>query len=298
MLKPTGLDRSAVRAAFERRLAAPERADFLLREVERRLLERLEPIRVEPLARVLDLGCGHGGAFGPLALRYPGADLIGGDIAVTALMASAGAPGQSERLRDGARKLLSKLGIGGEESPPAIQPLRVGFDAHQLPIAADSIDLLWSNLAVHWLDDPLAALAEWQRVVRPGGVVIFSAFGVESLVEARGATVSPQPDGSRPPSCWPAFQDMHDWGDALVAAGFTQPVLETEKLTLTYTTADRYREDVESIAMLSGQELDTFRERPPAPRLTLELIYGHAWCPENKRRADGLATVTFHRNRS
>lgn len=295
MLKPTGLDRAAVRDQFDAHRDPLARGDFLLREIERRLLERLDPIRIEPAKRILDLGCGLGASFGPLAVRYPGACLVGGDLAVGALASGAGRPGHADRLRDGARRWLNRLGVGGDQSPPATDPLRVGLDAHALPFAANSFDLIWSNLMLHWLDDPLAALAEWGRIVRPGGVVIFSAFGVDAFAEARPTPERPATDGSRPPSSWPSLQDMHDWGDALVAAGFSDPVLETERLTLTFTQPERYQADVESLAMIGADDRAAFRARPASDRLTLELVYGHAWAPERKGRADGLATVEFHR---
>ena len=75
-------------------------------------------------------------------------------------------------------------------------PLRFAADAHALPIASNAIDMVWSNLAAHWFDDPLAAVAEWHRVIRPDGLLMFSAFGVDTLKEVRPTPVGPAGDGA------------------------------------------------------------------------------------------------------
>ncbi|MGE0798186.1 MAG: methyltransferase domain-containing protein [Lautropia sp.] len=307
MLKPTGLERTSVRAAFNERREPDQRADFLLREVERRMLERLDPIRLDAVERVLDVGCGLGQSLATLAVRYPGAQLIGADLAEKTLAAAAGRPGSHERLRAGARRWLARLGVGGAEPLPATEPLWLATDAHALALAPDSIDMIWSNLTAHWFDDPLAAIGEWQRVIRPNGLLMFSAFGVDTLKEVRGRAAGAAqgagnggpPDTARLHSPWPSFQDMHDWGDALTAAGFADPVLDVERLTLTYEDPARFRGDVASLAMLTGSVVDAAVDAAldggAAAALTIELIYGHAWCPVPKRRADGLPIVQLHR---
>ena len=320
MLKPTGLERSSVRDAFNECREPTQRADFLLREVERRMLERLDLIRLEPVARVLDVGCGLGQSLATLAVRFPSAQMIGADLADRALAAAAGRPGSRERLRDGARRWLARLGIGRAEGQgqgqgggqggvqdegqgggesraaplPATEPLWLATDAHALAIAPNSIDMVWSNLTAHWFDDPLVAVAEWQRVIRPNGLLMFSAFGVDTLKEARAPAAAPGSDGTRAPSHWPSYQDLHDWGDALAAAGFADPVMDVERLTLTYEEPARARADVEGLAMLTGQRADASLAALSCTELTIELIYGHAWCPQQKRRSDGLAPVRFH----
>ena len=285
MLKPTGLERATVRAAFNERRSPDQHADFLFREVENRMLERLNLIRLEPVRRVLDVGCGFGQSLAKLAVRYPDALMIGADLADRLLACAAGEPGNRASLAEGASRLLSRLGIGSARRLPATVPLWIGADAHALALAANSIDMVWSNLAAHWFDDPLAAVAEWHRVIRPNGLLMFSAFGVDTLKEVR-------PSGA---SGWPAFQDMHDWGDALAAAGFADPVMDAERLTLTYEDPRKRRDDAQRLAMT-----DVLRDQgATAPlALSIELIYGHAWCPEVKRRQDGLATVQFHRSGS
>lgn len=304
MLRPTGLERATVRAAFNEQRAACRHADFLFREIERRMLERLDLIRLQPVARILDVGCGSGHSLETLAVRYPGAQMIGADLADRALLSRAGRADRDRRFRDSARRWLSRLGAGSARQLPATMPLWLASDAHALAVEGDSIDMVWSNLAAHWFDDPLAAVAEWQRVIRPDGLLMFSAFGVDTLKEVR----PPRGEHQLPAPSWPTYQDMHDWGDALSAAGFADPVMDVERLTLTYDDPDRFWDDAQSLSMLQGLRDRGQRARATDPgiaqqglrsgyaglNLSIEVIYGHAWCPAVKRRRDGLATVQFY----
>ncbi len=302
MLRPTGLERATVRSAFNDQRDACLHADFLFREIDRRMLERLDLIKLQPVARVLDVGCGTGHSLATLAVRYPDARMIGTDIADRLLARTAGEPAGERRLAEGARRWLARLGVGGPRPLPATMPLRFAADAHALPIASNAIDMVWSNLAAHWFDDPLAAVAEWHRVIRPDGLLMFSSFGVDTLKEVRPAPVGSGEDGagSTAGAGWLSLQDMHDWGDALSSAGFADPVMDVERLTLTYEDEGRLWDDAESLSMLPG-----LRHRDAAIRahqsgqleLSIEIVYGHAWCPPVKRRADGLAVVQVHRNR-
>lgn len=305
MFKPTGLDRATVRAQFNEHRGPDHDADFLFREVERRMLERLELIKLEPVERIVDVGCGSGKSLATLAVRYPGAQIIGADLADRTLADAAGKNSDRATLGEAAKRWFSRIGVGGARQLPSTTPLWLVTDAHALALAEDSMDMVWSNLAAHWFDDPLAAVAEWQRVIRPNGLLLFSAFGVDTLKEVRPPQrprLTPVGDtASREFSAWPAFQDMHDWGDALSAAGFADPVMDVERLVLTYEDSDRFWRDAEGLSMLT--ELRSSGQTPGNPeagtcRLSIELIYGHAWCPPVKRRRDGLATVQFYRSGS
>ena len=306
MLRPTGLERATVRAAFNDQRSAGLQADFLFREVDRRMLERLDLIKLQPVSRVLDVGCGAGRSLASLAVRYPDARMIGTDLAERLVVQAAGAPAGDGRVAEGARRWLARLGVGGSRQLAATMPMWFAADAHALPVAANSIDMVWSNLAAHWFDDPLAAVAEWHRVIRPEGLLMFSAFGVDTLREVRPAAKgraagAGAAGGAATEPGWPAFQDMHDWGDALAAAGFADPVMDVERLTLTYEDEGRFWDDAESLSMLPGLR-EPARDRVLARAdgrlaLSIELVYGHAWCPAVKRREDGLAVVQVHRNR-
>ena len=294
MPAPSDLDRSAVRRQFDRR-DGDAGACFLAREVESRMLERLELIRLEP-GRILDVGCGLGDGVRRLRARWPRAGAIGLDLSPRRVARAAAI----ERPGPGAwaQSLVRRLAGRGAE------PLAhyVAGDAHRLPIADDTIDLVWSNLAFHWFDDAPAAIAEWYRVVRPGGLLMFSALGVDTLRELRAAGL-PMPE----------LPDMHDVGDALGAAGFAEPVMDTERLTVTWTDAARM---VGELRALGGDArrgrrrgLSTPRQRaamldalparlgarpPDVPMaVSVEVIHGHAWCGARKRLPGGWAPLEF-----
>jgi malonyl-CoA O-methyltransferase len=178
----------------------------------------------------------------------------------------------------------------------------VAGDAHRLPIASGSVDLVWSNLAFHWFDDVPAAIAEWYRVLRPGGLLTFSTLGVDSLAELRAAGLARA-----------ALPDLHDIGDALVAAGFAEPVMDAERLTVTWTDPPRLLADLRALGgdprrtRPRGLATPAARDRalaeaagrlrggdPSAPMAVgFELVYGHAWIGERKRRDDGWSPVEF-----
>jgi malonyl-CoA O-methyltransferase len=293
--EPSDLDRSAVRRQFDRRADGPDAADFLPREVERRMFERLELVKLQP-ARILDVGCGLGDGVRRLRGRWPQAEAIGVDLSPrrAARAAAIDRPPAGGWVQGLARRLAGR--------GPAPLGVYVAGDAHRLPIASGSLDLVWSNLAFHWFDDVPAAIAEWYRVLRPGGLLTFSALGVDSLAELRAVGVR-----------LPPLPDLHDIGDALVAAGFAEPVMDAERLTVTWTDPLRLFADLRSLVgdprriRPRGLATPAARERalaeaagrlrggdPSAPMAVgFELVYGHAWIGERKRRDDGWSPVEF-----
>jgi malonyl-CoA O-methyltransferase len=301
--EPSDLDRSAVRRQFDRRAGPTDPGDFLLREVERRMLERLELVRLQP-ARILDVGCGFGEGVRRLRGRWPQAEAIGVDLSPrrAARAAAIDRPPAAGWAQGLARRLTG--GGGGGAAPLGRY---VAGDAHRLPIADDSIDLVWSSLALHWFDDVPAAIAEWYRVLRPGGLLTFSALGVDSLAGLRSA-------GLR----MPALPDLHDVGDALVAAGFAEPVMDAERLTVTWGDPGRLLAELRALGgdarrgrprglatpAARGRALAGLAARlrggdPSAPMAVgFELVYGHAWIGERKRLPDGWAPVEFRAGRS
>lgn len=288
MLTAPDLDPSAVRRQFSRRARQPARADFLLAEIEGRMLERLDLVRLAPDS-VLDVGCGAGRGMLALKRRYPAAELLGVDSSFGAARAARevlAPPSQGffARLRAAAAAPVARIAVA---------------DANALPLRDASIDLIWSNLALHWFEAPERALAEWYRVARPGALLDFSYFGVDTFAELRGL-------GAR----FMRFHDMHDVGDLVAAAGFAEPVMDAERLTMSWPTPQALLDDLRA---LGGNALrDRFRGllgrgqraawlqalealRGPDGRLHagIEVVFGHAWCPARKRRADGLSTVEF-----
>ncbi len=300
-----------MRRQFSRRAAQDAGADFLWREVENRMAERLDLIRLQPAA-LLDVGTGAGRGLRRLAARYPQASVIGLDPSVAGLRrARAERAGAGSALR---RWLGRALGSRGSDPGPAsaagaspapaaaaVGEALVAADAHALPLRDACVDLVWSNLAWHWFHDPPQVAREWYRVIRPGGLVMFSAWGVDTLRELRAlGAVLPE---------WP---DMHDLGDLLLEAGFAEPVMDTEVLTLTWDDPSRLLDELHAMAGNPSrarprglctprararwqQALDGQRDPSGRIPITVEVVHGHAWCPPHKRLAPGYAPVTLHR---
>lgn len=279
----TPFDRDHVRRAFGRAAAGYSEHAVLQHEVEQRLLERLEYVTTPP-ARVLDLGCGPGPASAVLRKRWRKAELIAMDLALPMLR---------EARRQGSW----------------LRPLnRVCADARQLPLADASIDLLFSNLCIQWIADLPALFDEFRRVLRPDGFLVLSTFGPLTLHELRAAwaEVDRTPHVSH-------FADIQRVGDALLAAGFRDPVLDGDDFTLTYADATALMRDLKAIGAtnadlqrqrgLTGksrlqavaQAYEPFRRGDGLLPATYEVIYAHAWGPQpgQPRRSKGVDIATF-----
>lgn len=282
------VDRPAVARRFARAAADYAQHDFLVREIDRRMLERLDYVRLQP-QRILDLGCSRGGSFPGLLERYPQARLLGVDIARPMLAAARPA-------RSGWRRWL---GLDGA-APDCLQAA-----AESLPLAGASVSLVWSNLLLHWLDHPLPALAEAHRVLEVGGLLMFSTLGPDTLQELRAAFADGYAHTQR-------FTDMHDLGDMLVESGYADPVMDMEVLTLTYDDIDSLFAELRgagsACAMHARRHCLTGKGRLLAVReayermrsagrlpASFEVIYGHAWKAAPKKTADGRAIIRFER---
>jgi malonyl-CoA O-methyltransferase len=287
------IDLERVRQLFSR----PERivpADFLRREVSSRMFDRLELIKIAP-QRVLDAGCGTGADLPLLQKSYPAAQILGIDAAEAMLHAAQGPSARQSSLNQLISKLLpSKSGVD----------LLCG-DFSELPLGPNSLDLVWSNLALHWHPQPDRVFAEWRRVLRVNSLLMFSTFGPDSLREVRHAFA----EADLAPHVLP-FVDMHDFGDQLVEAGFSTPVLDMETITVTYDTPQALLADVRA---LGGNPLTTLRRSMMGKQawqrmldalergrrsdgklgLTFEVIYGHAFRPAPKVTSKGEAIIRF-----
>ncbi len=261
-----GLDRGHVRRAFGRAAATYAEHAVLQAEVGERLRERLDEVPDFAPCRILDVGCGPGGGSRALAARHPQAPIIALDLAQPMLQQAA-----------------------STEAAPA---LLLCADAQALPLADASVDLVHSNLCLQWCEDPGLALAEFRRVLRPGGHLLFSTFGPDTLKELRAAfaRVDDTPHVSR-------FIDMHDIGDALLVGGFRDPVLEREDFLLTYSDAATLMRELRAIGAtnadaqrrraLTGKThlmnvyaaYEDFRRDGVLPA-TYEVVYAHAIAPE------------------
>jgi malonyl-CoA O-methyltransferase len=260
-----------VRRQFDRRAARFGAHDALLREVERRLVERLDVIRLAP-RQIIDVGCGAGHGRALLAQRFPQAHWLGLDLSPRMLAA---APARSLAQRLSAR----------------FSPLhaRLCGEAGALPLADGCADLVCSNLMLHWHPQPHCVFPEWKRVLRVDGLLLFSAFGPDTLKQLRAAFAGALPQ-SRPLP----FVDMHDFGDMLVGSGFATPVMDVEVLTLTYPSAAALLREVAALGgnprddrprgLPSGrqarrllQALSATADRDGRIALTFEVVFGHAW---------------------
>lgn len=278
------IDKRQVRRAFSRAAQDYDAAAVLQREVCTRMLERLDYMKLQP-SRVLDVGSGTGWGTRQLGERYPKAEITALDIAIGMLQVARGTSGWWKKLFAGKRESF------------------LCADVEALPLAANSVDMMWSNLALQWCNDLPATFVELQRVLKVEGLLIFSSFGVDTLHELRKAFHDV--DGHNHLS---RFADLHDIGDMLVAAGFTDPVMEMERITLTYDDVRAVMQDLKSIGAhnatvgrasgLMGKatwrrvtdNYETMRQNGKLPA-TFEIIYGHAWKPAPKVTNDGRSII-------
>ena len=268
------LDRCAVRRAFDQASSSYDAAAHLQATVRTELLERLQWLKCAPEV-VLDAGAGTGAAMGELARIYPTATLVGVDLAFGM-----------------ARKIALR-------NPHA---LAVCGDAFSLPLRAGSVQLIFSNLLLQWCDDLDLALAELRRVLAPGGLLLFATLGPDTLHELRCAWSAA--DGHEHVS---RFLDMHDIGSALSRAGFQEPVLDVDRLTLHYpqvldlmrnlkaigarnATASRTRGLTSRARLERVQAAYENERREGLLPATYEVVYATAWAPQHAPQNDDEVT--------
>jgi malonyl-CoA O-methyltransferase len=278
------IDKRALRKAFSKAATQYDAAAVMQREVCMRMLERLDYIKQKP-ATVLDVGSGTGWGTRQLGERYPAAQVVALDMAIGMLQASRGTSSWW-------RKLFSGMAT----------PYVCG-DMEALPIATNSMDMVWSNLAMQWCNDLPATFVELQRVLKVDGLLMFSTFGPDTLKEIR--TAFQGVDGYNHIN---RFADMHDIGDMLVAAGFGDPVMDMEYITLTYNDVKAVMQDLRSIGANNatagratgmmgkkawGRVLENYERLRRDGKLpaTFEVVYGHAWKPQPKVISDGRAII-------
>ncbi|MCK4833621.1 MAG: malonyl-ACP O-methyltransferase BioC [Gammaproteobacteria bacterium] len=286
-------DQERVRRAFDRAADTYQQVAVLQTEVCNRLLEKLEIVKISP-QMILDAGTGTGAALPGLFARYKKARVVTLDL--------------SENMLLKANQHGSLL-----RSPHA-----VCGDIERLPFADDTFDLVFSSLSMQWCNDLNAALVEAKRVLKPGGLYVFTTFGPDTLKELRYSWS--KVDSANHVN---QFIDMHDIGDALLQDGFAEPVMEAEVLTVTYESVDGLMHDLKAIGAnvtasasetkgavkgqagkgLGGksvlqtvrQSYEKYRQGDLLPA-TYEIIYGHAWKPTievSKNKLDKQQFVKF-----
>ena len=275
-------DAKQVRRAFSRSAASYDAAAQLQHAVEARLLESLDylddpALQREPPQRVLDLGCGTGRASIAMQKRWPKAQIVSLDLALPMLRQARGTSARS---------------MGWLSNPFARKPAQVCADARALPLAEASVDVLFSNLCVQWVEDLDALFAGFRRVLKPNGLLLVSTFGPETLWELRDAFAH----ADAAPHVSP-FADIAGFGDALVRAGFRQPVLDREEETTHYPDLPALMRELRAIGAtnalasrrhtLTGRSrfataasaYETHRDAQGLPA-TWETITAMAWAPD------------------
>lgn len=207
---------------------------MLSTEVGERLLEQLQFMRITP-NRVLDLGAGTGNFSQKLAQQYPQAEIISIDIAEQMCLLCHSHEGKN--------------------------PATICADAELLPIKANTIDLVFANLLLPWCPDIPETLQEIKCILKPGGLLLFTTLGPDTLKEIG------QYD----------FNDMHDIGDLLMQLKFADPVMNMEHLTFTYANVTTLENDLKHWGLAPNQGLPCMIRNMNVAQLTFEIIYGHAW---------------------
>lgn len=276
---PYQLDKSLVRRSFDRAAAGYEQVAVLQREVGKRLLERLDLINMTP-HRILDLGTGCGSTTNALVDRCRDSQLVALDLSESML----------KQAKKNARHHKGPAYLCG--------------DMENVPCANAGFDLIFSNLTLQWCNDVGRALGEFARLLRPGGTVLFTTFGPDTLKELRASWS--QVDSNTHVN---GFFDMHDIGDALMQCGLAEPVMDSETFTLTYPSLNKLMGDLKELGAHNvtagrprgltgkgklqtlGRAYEAFRLNGSLPA-TFEVIYGHAWAPKSGKTSQ-VADVRF-----
>lgn len=289
------IDPLVVRRNMIRRASSPDAlAELLAREIGQRMLERLLCIKLDP-ACFLDASMSQRSLLDQLCERYPQAAALAVNACLPLLQRDV------QKTHAAHRGWMNQLACWRfvvsalSSKPRRPTPTPVGFcaDFAQLPLRNASFDLIWSNLALHWHNHPDVVFAEWQRVLRAQGLVMFSCFGPDTFKELRQALGADAVNRVMP------LIDMHDLGDQLIHQGFGDPVMDMEQLTLTYSAPQQLLREAASLGgnplhvrprgMLSRRRYQQWLAAVQALAgpdgripLTIEVIYGHAWKPQPK----------------
>lgn len=265
------LDKKLVRQSFDAAADQYDDVAILQREVGQRIIERLDLIKVDPRT-ILDVGAGTGFVSQGLSKYFKKARVLSLDIAPRMLQVARSKNNWLNKL------IKSRAYICG--------------DAEALPVRDNSVDLLFSNLTIQWCGELDQVFSEFRRVLKPGGLLMFSTFGPDTLKELRHSWQKADMDSSH--KHVNQFIDMHDVGDALMRTGLSDPVMDVENFTLTYPDVYELMRELKAlgahnVAMgrphgLTGKDrmknmvaaYEELRVDNVIPA-TYEVVYGHAW---------------------
>ena len=273
------IEKYRIQKHFDAKADLYESSAVLQREVSERMLERLHLVKLQP-ERVLDVGAGTGWGVQGLMKHYRSAQVIALDLSMAMLNRS--------KVKGG---WLRKPGL-------------ICGDAESLAIADNSVDIIFSSLMLQWCDAG-KVFSEFHRILKPGGMLMFSSFGPDTLKELRHSWK--QVDDKIHVN---EFVDMHDLGDALLAKGFAEPVMDMDIMTLTYTDAKSVMMDLKNIGANTPMKnesrglitprkfqrvldaYEAFRVEDVVPA-TYEVVYGHAWKAESSSSQQKTETREF-----
>ena len=264
-------------------LPALLQAPWLHEEVGTRMQDRLQWIKNPPAAWA-HWAAVNGGlqTHQKISQRYPKSPCFIAEVQVFTAQAAikkiANPVWQPSRWTDAAP-------IAGEPAPGAVQ-------------------LVWANMLLHSQADPLALIGQWHRALATNGFLMFSCLGPDTAKEMRALY---ERLGWGP--CGHSFTDMHDWGDMLVQSGFAEPVMDMERITLSFATPERALQELRGLGRnLHPQRFESLRGRRYKTRLleamrrywgngpislTFEVIYGHAYKPSPRIKVSSESAVSM-----
>ena len=277
------INKHIARQSFNKAADTYDSVAALQREVAQRLLDRMDIVRLTPTT-IVDLGCGTGDTTLKLFKAYKKAQIIGVDFA--------------EQMLEKARSKLSWY-----DKMLGRQPRFICGDAESLPLGNQSVDFIFSSLTLQWCNNLDATFSEFRRVLKPGGLIMFSSLGPDTLKELRQSWQS----ADRRQHVH-SFIDMHHVGDAMLRARLADPVMDMEYFTLTFNDGQQLMRELKLLGAhnasadrphhLMGkthlrqmlQAYEKFRSDGKLPA-TYEVVYGHAWCPEQPEKQQSSGTT-------
>lgn len=293
---------SVVRHHFTKAAAQYDEAAVLQKLTAEELDQRLDLIKLD-VRRVVDLGAGTGFLTEKLWERYPQALVSAVDLSHAML----------SRARFRCKQKRDHQAWWSRWLSPSAKVCFIQANAYSLPFADASQDLVVTNFMLQWCDDLDAVLTQIRRVLRPEGLLMLSSLGPDTLKELRKAWVAVEGEAGH--SRLSPFVDMHDLGDALVRAGFGQPVMDVERYTLTYAKPIDVIRDLKAIGATNAQqqrsrfltgknkfnrmlgEYEQSRKEGKIPA-TFEVVHGHAWAAQEvfkgpSRDKKGVVNITL-----
>ncbi len=283
-----------VRDSFNKAAYSYDQFAFVQQEVCQRLLERLDYIKIVP-QMILDVGAGTGQGTQGLANIYPDATIIALDMA-------------EQMLIQNRAKLIPQSNLIAKVKHLFKTDYKEQFvcaDAEQLPFADASMDMIFSSLTIQWCTDLNALFSEFRRVLKPGGLLMFTTLGTATLKELKAswAEVSDKQHINQ-------FTNMHEIGDALYNAQVENPVMDNETITLNYGSVKQMMRELKAVGAnnhnqgrehaLTGKDrfqalvkaYQQFRTDAGLP-VTYEILYGHAWNPQTPMQDTQSGTTSI-----